>query len=377
MRGRLQAVNMLGPFRGGSGYDNHTRAFAREFVRQGVSVQLRELYGWSLPLPAERQDPFFEGLAGDVGARVDLQFAMPHQVVPQPGVPCVNYTMWECPRISPEWVLKAGQCARIVVPSRSSYDAWAQSGVDAERLRISPLGIRRELYDPPPPPLPLHDEAGRPLESYGTRLLNVAELNPRKNLLGLLKVWLRTTRAGDDAILVLKCSVWRNGFWQMFQADLEDLCRREGRWLQQAAPVMMVTDYLPDETMPRLYRAATHYVSLSFGEGWDMPMTEAAASGLSLVAPRHSAYVDYLDDASVHWIPAAEAEVDFEGRLARADSALFRGMRWWVPDLDAAAATLRDIIDGRAAPRQPQAGMLQRYGWDHVSRRLMDVLAEI
>lgn len=374
---RLGPVTMLGPFRGGSGYDHHTREFAREFVRQGVAVQLRELHGWSPPLPPERQDPFFEGLAGPVPARVDLQFAMPHQVWPTPGLPCVNYTMFECARIPDAWVRQAEQCALVVVPGRSSYDAWVRSGVAPERLRVSPLGIRRELYDPLPPPLPLSDGTGRPVASYGTRFLNVAELSPRKNLLGVLRAWLHATRRGDDAILLLKCSIWRGGMWELFQEDLADVCREEGRTLEEAAPVLLLTDYVPDAEMPRLYRAATHYLSLSFGEGWDMPMTEAAAAGLSLVAPRHSAYLDYLDDQSVHWIPAREAEVDFRGRLARADVALFDGMRWWIPDDDAAAAALRDVIDGRAAPKGARARILERYGWDQVSRRLMEVLAEV
>ncbi|HEX2189281.1 MAG TPA: glycosyltransferase family 4 protein [Longimicrobiaceae bacterium] len=377
MRERLEPVTVLGPFRGGSGYDHHTREFVRELVRQGAPVQLRELHGWSPPLPPDRQDPFFEGLAAPVPARVDLQFAMPHQVRPTPGLPCVNYTMFECARIPPAWVRQAEQCALVVVPARASYDAWVRSGVSPERMRISPLGIRRELFDPLPEPLPLTDDGGRPVASYGTRFLNVAELSLRKNLLGLLRAWLRATRAGDDAILLLKCSVWRSGLWELFRDDLADVCREEGRGFEDAAPVLLMMGYVPDAEMPRLYRAATHYVSLSFGEGWDMPMTEAAAAGLSLVAPRHSAYLEYLDDDSAHWIPARETEVDFRGRLARADVALFDGMRWWEPDPDAAAAVLRDVIDGRAAPKRARERVLERYGWDRVSRRLVEVLAEV
>ena len=45
-----------------------------------------------------------------------------------------------------------------------------------------------------------------------------------------------------------------------------------------------------DAELPSLYAAATHYVSLSHGEGWDMPLCEAAASGLAVIAPRHTAY---------------------------------------------------------------------------------------
>ena len=40
-------------------------------------------------------------------------------------------------------------------------------------------------------------------------------------------------------------------------------------------------------------------------------MIEAAAAGLGLVAPRHSAYLDYLDDECAHLVPSAEVDVDF------------------------------------------------------------------
>jgi hypothetical protein len=47
--------------------------------------------------------------------------------------------------------------------------------------------------------------------------------------------------------------------------------------------------------MPGLFAAASHYWSMSHGEGRDQPMIEAAASGLRLIVPRHTAYLEYLD----------------------------------------------------------------------------------
>jgi hypothetical protein len=55
--------------------------------------------------------------------------------------------------------------------------------------------------------------------------------------------------------------------------------------------------------MPGLFAAASHYWSMSHGEGWDQPMIEAAASGLRLIAPRHTAYLEYLDADVAQLIP--------------------------------------------------------------------------
>jgi hypothetical protein len=57
---------------------------------------------------------------------------------------------------------------------------------------------------------------------------------------------------------------------------------------------------------------------MSRGEGWDLPMTEAAAAGLRLIAPRHTAYLTYLDAEVAQLIPATwpQAAARLAGVLA-------------------------------------------------------------
>jgi glycosyltransferase involved in cell wall biosynthesis len=375
----VRALAVRGPFRGGTGYDYHTRSFVRELVRLGVRVQLEELAQWSRPLPPHLQDPFFERLTAAVDSSILLQFVMPHQVVVRPGLRSVNYTMFETTRIPPHWAAHAQRCALTVVPTRSGRDAWTASGVPADRVAIVPLGVRAGLAAAGVAPLPLQDARGRPVSAYRHRFLSVAELIPRKNLLGLIETWMRTTTPHDDAVLILKTNAFRPQLGELFAADLAALMRRLGKTPADCAPICCVTEYLPDAQMPSLYETATHYVSMSCGEGWDLPMTEAAAAGLALIAPRHSAYLDYLDDDCAYFIPAEEGPVDTHaGALARVDAELFEGMRWWVPDGDAARAILRAILDGRAPPRSsPQQRIARDFSWEAVSRRLLTVLGEL
>ena len=374
----VRALTVRGPFRGGTGYDYHTRSFVRELVRLGVRVQLEELPRWSRPLPRDLHDPFFESLAAPVDSSILLQFVMPHQVVERPGMRAVNYTMFETTRIPPHWAAVAERIALTIVPARSSRDAWTASGVAAERVRIAPLGIRAGL-DGAPPPLPLTDARGRPVSAYRYRFLNVAELIPRKNHLGLIEAWIGATTPADDAVLILKTNAFRPQLAELFAADLSALMRRLGTTPAGCAPICVVNDYVPDAQMPSLYAAATHYVSMSCGEGWDLPMAEAAAAGLVLIAPRHSAYLDYLDDDSAYWIPAREIPVDTgAGALARVDAALFGGLRWSMPDGAAARDVVRAILDGRAPPRSsPRARIAANFSWEAVSRTLLAVLGEL
>jgi hypothetical protein len=87
----------------------------------------------------------------------------------------------------------------------------------------------------------------------------------------------------------------------------------------------MIEGFFADSAMPRLYAAATHYISMSFGEGWDQPMLEAAASGLRLIAPAQR----------LHRVPGFEhrhhaAQPCGAGEVCdRSTAAFFDGANWW------------------------------------------------
>jgi hypothetical protein len=77
-------------------------------------------------------------------------------------------------------------------------------------------------------------------------------------------------------------------------------------------------------------------------------MVEAGASGLRLIAPAHSTYLAYLDDATARLVPARRVPAHAAGDAAL--DALFAGADWWEPDEDAAVEAGRDAIAGRACP---------------------------
>ena len=129
--------------------------------------------------------------------------------------------------------------------------------------------------------------------------------------------------------------------------------------------------------MPRLYAAATHYLSLSYGEGWDLPMVEAAAMGLQLIAPRHSAYTAYLDDSIALLLPARQVPARFEADAGM--QKLFRGAEWWEPDVEAAAACLRRVIASGTAETNwaARARMVEHFTWEQATTRLIDVIQQL
>ena len=374
----IRALEVVGPFHGTSGYDRHTRAFVRGLAELGVRIRLHGTPGWSIPLPPERRDPWFDTLREPVGARVALHFTMPSQARPAPALRNANYTMFEADRIPLSWVPVAHLFDRTVVPTESSLRAWAASGADPATLRIAPLGVDGAWFRARAEPLDLRLPDGSPVLARRHRFLNVAELRPRKNHLALLRAWMRATRRDDDAVLILKGTVFQARALDCVLADVREMQAREGMRLEDAAPVLFLHDPLADDEVRSLFAAATHYWSMSHGEGWDQVTMEAAVSGLELLVPWHTAYPSYLRPGDAHTIPARKVPCRFEGRLGIEDAAWFHGLCWWDPDESAAAALVRGILDGRVPPvPPPSARLAAEYTWLNAARALLAALDEL
>ena len=147
------------------------------------------------------------------------------------------------------------------------------------------------------------------------------------------------------------------------------------RRLEDAAPVHFISDLLPDSEMPALYAAATHYISLSHGEGWDQAMVEAAATGLGLIAPNHTAYTAYLDETSARLVTSRMVPAGWEG--GDSSPILFQGAEWWQPDEDEAIEHVRSVLAGRPGPHAPRQRILSEFTWERATRQLLGILKEV
>ena len=110
---------------------------------------------------------------------------------------------------------------------------------------------------------------------------------------------------------------------------------------------MIVTDYVADEDLPALYRAAVALVYPSLFEGFGLPPLEAMACGTPVVA------------SAVGGIPEVVA-TPAVGRLVTPRTA------------EAFDAAIEDLLQAR-----PDRAEVRRYaegfGWDHTSRQQLQL----
>jgi glycosyltransferase involved in cell wall biosynthesis len=361
-----QQMLVRGVLAGGGGYTTNFHTIVRGLTALGVGVCARDLR--SSKISRLSGTPLARYAACRPGARVVLSIVQPLWAQPIT-MATVNYSMYEADRVPAEWVRFIRRMPLSIVPSRHCEGLWLAAGAAPERVRIVPHGIDGARFAAPCEPLPLPVAVdGRNVAGRRVRFLTRAGGDRRKNIGGLLGAWLAATRAGDDAVLIIKAQQPGPGDPDVVAQALEEAPRRAGRALADAAPVVVLREDLPDADMPRLYAAATHFVSASHGEGWDLPMTEAGAAGLTLIAPDHTGYREYLDSTVATMIPSALVDVE------SGTGHFFDGLRWWEPDHAALVAAIRAAVAGESLARGAQARILADFTVERATVSLLDAI---
>ncbi|HEY8103738.1 MAG TPA: glycosyltransferase family 1 protein [Gaiellaceae bacterium] len=201
--------------------------------------------------------------------RRGLRSTMVHDLVP------LRFPEWVTPRTRSMHGYKyarTAECDLVFVNSAfTGREVEELLGIRADRIRVAPPGV---------PPEYTADGAradlGRPY------LLSLATLEPRKNLGTLVEAW-RQLR--DELALAVAGGAGWGG------QELED------------DPGLVKLGFVPEAEVPRLMRGAAVFVYPSLFEGFGMPIVEAMACGVPVVASSHPSMDEACGDAAVRVDP--------------------------------------------------------------------------
>ncbi|WP_242918243.1 glycosyltransferase family 4 protein [Pontibacter liquoris] len=130
---------------------------------------------------------------------------------------------------------------------------------------------------------------------YGAYILAVGSLDPRKNLLNLVKAFNQCQLPGIKLVIVgATSSIFKDPALQQLLLGNDQI---------------ILTGYLPDQALPGLYRNALFFVYPSFFEGFGIPPLEAMQCGCATIVSNTSSLPEVCADASLYVNPTDIADI--------------------------------------------------------------------
>lgn len=262
------------------------------------------------------------------------------------------YPEWTSPRLrrTKNWLLRdwIRRADLIIAISEATVgDLVTHFGLPRARVRVVPLGVDDSWFEEPDA-----TTIERTLQRHGLErgcFLHVGTLQPRKNLDRLVTAYELLpagVRRRRQLVLVGKYGWAADG-----------LRRRLGA-LREASRVLWL-DYLPQFELRALYATAGAFVFPSLAEGFGLPVLEAMAAGLRIIANDLPAlrevagdHATFIDGRNVDALSAAMAAIDTADESPAAQA----GRRSRAKQFDwrrTAARTVeayREVVPGRTFP---------------------------
>jgi glycosyltransferase involved in cell wall biosynthesis len=277
----------------------------------------------------------------------------------------VQILPWEYGTLPRSWIdgLRAGGGDEIWTPTEYCRTMFLEAGIAPERVVVVPNGIDPDVFSPDRPVEPYPVAARR---SFA--FLYVGGVLPRKGVDVLLEAYGRAFARGDDVTLVLKLFGTRT-FYQLPDggASLREFARAP-----RAPHLVVIDDEIGTEDLVRIYRSCDAFVFPYRSEGFGLPMLEAMACGVPVIATAGGAADAFLDDDVAYRIPSERRPLS--GVLRGEELA---GEGWWLePDADALAATMRHVVAHRDEARAKGMRGAERARRDWTWDRAAAVAAE-
>lgn len=320
-----------------SGYGNAARGYLHALHRAGVNLSVVDLAG----RPRQVSDPLVESF---VGRKLEADFHLFHGIPPQwarqafPQRNVIAMTVWETDTMPPQWRPALNHALEVWLPSEFNTAVFARA-LDRPVFKLP--HVCRPVPSAPAPTVTAIPEWGIRKDDFV--FYSIFEWQDRKGPREMIEAFLRAFPAEQNAVLVLKSNPGAAG---AAKAALGEVRQR----VNSAARVEVRCEAWSEPQIAALHERGNCYVSLHRGEGWNLPLFDAASRGRPVIATGHSGPMEYLD-ATAHSLVRHQL-----GPVRQRYAYYLPSMRWAEPDLEHAAELMQRVLSERDAAARRAAG---------------------
>jgi glycosyltransferase involved in cell wall biosynthesis len=289
----------------------------------------------------------------------------------------IGYTAGiETTKVAPQWIAKSNEAVdRIIVVSdhskkvfeQTKYDVKDQAGNEHKgwglQVPVETVNYPVRMFEP--------EEVNIEFRT-SKNFLAVSQWGPRKNLGNTIKWFVETFADDEDVGLVVKTNTASDSVLdrEFTQKRLEALLKSSG---PRKCSVYLIHGEMSPGNLAWLYEHPTMkaMINIGHGEGYGLPLFEAAYHGLPLITITWSGQMDFIckPNKKGKQVPLViKVDYDIENVQANAvwDGVIQADSKWAFAKESSFKRALQDSLDKEKYFRD-KAKILQNYIWDQFS----------
>jgi glycosyltransferase involved in cell wall biosynthesis len=282
----------------------------------------------------------------------------------------IGRSMYETDRIPSDWLSNCNswKIDKIWVPTEFNRKTFSDSGVNSTKLDVIPELVDTDHFNPA-----IHSALYSITQEEGPfKFLSVMKWEPRKAWDVLLRAYFDEFRGDDNSKVVLYfMSRLDTTAKELYDKFVEDYIKEKELEDNESLPkVILLNTMFPETKLPSLYKSVDCLVVPSHGEGWGLPLVEAMAMSLPVIATNWSGPTAFMN-----------ADNSFLVSVSGLESATTMGHQWATPDLSSLKSQMRLVFkdSNEVAKRSKQArkDIVEKFSLGAVGNIVISKLKEI
>lgn len=291
----------------------------------------------------------------------------------------VCFTMMETYGTHHDLVSLLNRYDEVWVPTAWNKSVFESSGVTSP-VKTVPLGINPLIYKPgekrllPPSILITTDRRGTREIPGGFIFINTSNPSFRKGIDVTLKAFDDAFKGDPNVSLVLCVS-----YSSIVHCDPFALI--PGGYEACKSKVYILDGKMDEYQMADMYRASDAYVTASRGEGWNLPLMEASACGLPVIAPLAFSHNEFLTESNAFtFLPDGKMQIPDAEKISPWYKDQFF-VHYGEKSIETLSGLMRAVFENKELSEKKakllRSEILEKYTWDIVAEKASRMIAEV
>lgn len=249
----------------------------------------------------------------------------------------------ETDRCNPSWIESCNKMDLVVVPSEFTKGVIKKSGVVTTNIEVVPEWFNQYIINDD---LRLDKEIDLKTEHNFLILGQLGAMNAdddRKNIYKTIKWVAENFKNRDDVGIIIKTNMGKNTKIDK-KLTQNILNQMKNHFKDSKVKLYLIHGTMTDQEIAALYRhkKIKCLVSATRGEGYGLPLIEAAASGMPIIVTNWSGHLDFLQKINFLAVDYDLKEIN----ESRVDNRIFfPGFRWAEPKEESFKKALSKLIN--------------------------------